>query len=181
MKMRVLIAVLALVATPVIASVAQDRGSTPPASASVRQNCTHDKENAQRWQVGSHLGEKNADKNCESSGGTSGGGTSSTGTATISGFVFYDPQKTGVYTAGMAGILGVSVQLTGAGVSITQAAQWDGSFSIQQVLPAGTYQLCSVHSTMWTQSLPANNGCYTVTLGGTTWSVNNGLYFGLWF
>jgi hypothetical protein len=164
--MRVLIAVLALVATPVIASVAQGQGSTPPASN--RQNCAND----HRWQEGKHLGDKNADKQC-------GSVSSTTGAATISGFVFYDPQKTGVYTAGMAGILGVSVQLTGAGVSITQAANLDGSFSIQQVLPAGTYQLCSVHSTMWTQSLPANNGCYTVTLGGTTWSVS-GLYFGLW-
>jgi hypothetical protein len=166
--MRVLIAVLALVATPVIASVAQGQGSTPPASD--RQNCAND----HRWQEGKHLGDKNADKQC-------GSVSSTTGAATISGFVFYDPQKTGVYTLGMAGILGVSVQLTGAGVSITQVANWDGSFSIQQVLPAGTYQLCSVHSTMWTQSLPANNGCYTVTLGGTTWSVNSGLYFGLWF
>lgn len=166
--MRVLIAVLALVATPVIASVAQGQGSTSPASD--RQNCAND----HRWQEGKHLGDKNADKQC-------GSVSSTTGAATISGFVFYDPQKTGVYTLGMAGILGVSVQLTGAGVSITQVANWDGSFSIQQVLPAGTYQLCSVHSTMWTQSLPANNGCYTVTLGGTTWSVTSGLYFGLWF
>jgi hypothetical protein len=166
--MRVLIAVLALVATPVIASVAQGQGSTSPASD--RQNCAND----HRWQEGKHLGDKNADKQC-------GSVSSTTGAATISGFVFWDPQKTGVYTAGMAGILGVSVQLTGAGVSITQVANWDGSFSIQQVLPAGTYQLCSVHSTMWTQSLPANNGCYTVTLGGTSWSVNSGLYFGLWF
>jgi hypothetical protein len=166
--MRVLIAVLALVATPVIASVAQGQGSTSPASD--RQNCAND----HRWQEGKHLGDKNADKQC-------GSVSSTTGAATISGFVFYDPQKTGVYTLGMAGILGVSVQLTGAGVSITQVANWDGSFSIQQVLPAGTYQLCSVHSTMWTQSLPANNGCYTVTLGGTAWSVTSGLYFGLWF
>jgi hypothetical protein len=165
--MRVLIAVLALFATPVIASVAQGQGSTPPASD--RQNCAND----HRWQEGKHLGDKNADKQC-------GSVSSTTGAATITGFVFYDPQKTGVYTAGMAGIVGVSVQLTGAGVSITQVANWDGSFSIQQVLPAGTYQLCSVHSTMWTQSLPANNGCYTVTLGGTTWSVTSGLYFGLW-
>src|SRR5258708_32642882 len=174
MKMRVLIAVLALVATPVIASVAQAQGSTPPAS--VRQNCAND----HRWQEGNHLGGKNAGKQgCDPAGGTTGSGP--TGAATISGFVFYDPQKTGVYTAGMAGILGVSVQLTGTGVSITQVANWDGSFSILQVLPAGTYQLCSVHSTMWTQSLPANNGFYTVTLGGTTWSVTSGLYFGLWF
>jgi hypothetical protein len=161
--MRVLIAVLALVATPFIASVAQNR-----------ENCEKDAANSHRWQEGQHLGSKNDDKQC-------GSVSSTTGAATISGFVFYDPQKTGVYTAGMAGILGVSVQLTGAGVSITQGAMVDGSFSIQQVLPAGTYQLCSVHSTMWTQSLPANNGCYTVTLGGTTWSVTSGLYFGLWF
>jgi hypothetical protein len=177
--MRVLIAVLALVATPVIASVAQDRGSTPPASASVRQNCAHDKENAQRWQLGSHLGDKNADKNCESSGGTSGGGTSSTGTATISGFVFYDPNKTGVWYAGASGIFGASLQLTGP-ANVTQPANFDGSFTIQGLLPAGTYQLCDVHSTALIQTLPANNGCYTVTLGGTVWTVSN-LYFGLAF
>jgi hypothetical protein len=66
--MRVLIAVLALVATPVIASVAQAQGSTPPAS--VRQNCAND----HRWQEGNHLGDKNASKQgCDPSGGGTGG------------------------------------------------------------------------------------------------------------
>lgn len=160
--MRVLIAVLALVATPFIASVAQNR-----------ENCEKDAENSHRWQKGSHLGDKNDDKQC--------GSVSSSGAATISGFVFFDMFRTGVYSAGAPGVFGASVQLTGAGVSLTQPAMFDGSFSIQQVLPAGTYQLCDVHSTALTQTVPANNGCYTVTLGGTAgWTVGP-LYFGLAF
>ncbi len=85
------------------------------------------------------------------------------------------------FSLGAPGVFGASVQLTGAGVSLTQPAMFDGSFSIQQVLPAGTYLLCDLHSTALTQTLPANNGCYTVTLGGTAgWTVS-GLYFGLAF
>ncbi len=167
--MRVLIAVLALVATPFIASVAQDR-----------EDCEKDAENSHRWQEGRHLGDKegrhlgdkNDDKQC--------GSVSTSGAATISGFVFYDPNRTGVFSAGVAGIFGASVQLTGTGVSLTQPANFDGSFLIQQTLPAGTYQLCDLHSSFMIQTLPANNGCYTVTLGGTVWTVSN-LYFGLTF
>jgi len=152
--------VLALVATPFIASVAQNR-----------ENCEKDAENSHRWQEGRHRGDKNDDKQCDP--------VSSTAVATISGFVFFDMNKTGVWYAGAPGIFGASVQLSGP-VNVTQTVMFDGSFTIQGLLPAGTYQLCDVHSSVMIQTLPANNGCYSVTLGGTVWAVSN-LNFGLAF
>src|SRR5713226_3369429 len=101
MKMRVLIAVLALVAAPVIASVAQGQGSTPPAS--VRQNCAND----HRWQEGNHVGDKNAGKQgCDPAGGSTG----STGTITVT--VFFGT----VWYAGAPGVLGASVTISGPGI-----------------------------------------------------------------
>src|SRR5260370_5033144 len=169
MKMRVLIAVLALVATPFIASVAQDRGSTPPASGENRgvrhsdarsgdrdadaENCEKDAENSHRWQNGQHLGEKNDDEQCGSTGGT--GGTS--GVGTISGLVFYDPARTGVWSAGLGSISGWSISISGP-VSQTQPISFSGTFSF--TVPAGTYTVCELQPSFLTQTLPAVGGVY---------------------
>jgi hypothetical protein len=162
--MRVLIAVLALVATPVIASVAQGQGSTPPAS--VRQNCAND----HRWQEGNHVGDKNAGKQgCDPASGTTGSGT-------IGGFVFYDMNKTGTYVPGGPGIAGWVLQITGP-VTLTTTSDMLGNYAFPPV-PAGTYTLCQAKVSSWTQSLPANNGCYTVVL--TAGAVLNTYYFGFW-
>jgi hypothetical protein len=166
--MRVLIAVLALVGTPVIASVAQGQTSTPPASD--RQNCAND----HRWQLGNHLGDKNADKQCGSTSGTGGTGSTS-GVGTISGLVFYDATRSGVWSVSAAGVTGWSIQLTGP-VSQTTPVDFLGNFSFVGV-PAGTYTVCQLQPSYFIQTLPANNGCYTVTLvaGG----VVSNLYFGV--
>jgi hypothetical protein len=166
--MRVLITVLALVATPVVASVAQGQGSTPPASD--RQNCAND----HRWQEGKHLGDKNADKQCGSTAGTGGtGGT--TGVGTISGLAFYDATRSGVWSVGLAGVTGWSIQLSGP-VSVTTPLDFSGNFAFAGV-PAGTYTVCQLQPSYFIQTLPASNGCYTVTLvaGG----VVSNLYFGV--
>jgi hypothetical protein len=182
--MRVLIAVLALVATPFIASVAQDRGSTPPASGddrSVRhsdarsgdkdadaENCEKDAENSHRWHEGRHKGDKNDDKQCASSGtGGSGGAL-----GVISGMVFYGT----VWSSTAPGVLSGTVQITGP-VSVSKSADVTGNFSFPG-LPAGTYTVCAVPSTFFHQTLPLNNACYTVTLGGTVWAAGP-LYFGV--
>jgi hypothetical protein len=187
MKMRVLIAVLALVAMPFIASVAQDRGSTPPASGDRRgvrhsdarsgdkdadaENCEKDAENSHRWQNGQHLGDKNDDKQCGSTGGT--GGTS--GVGTISGLVFYDAARSGVWSAGLGAVYGFSISISGP-VSQTQPLTFSGTFSFTGV-PAGTYTVCELQPSYFTQTLPAGGGCYTVNLvaGG----VVSNLYFGV--
>jgi len=163
--MRVLIAVLALVATPVIASVAQGQGSPPPAS--VRQNCAND----HRWQEGNHLGEKNAGKQgCDPAGGSTGG------LGTIGGLVFYDISKTGVWSANDPSIAGWALQLSGP-VTLTTVSDMLGNYTFPPV-PAGTYTLCQAQVSIWTQSLPANNGCYTVVLAAG--AVLNTYYFGFW-
>lgn len=166
--MRVLIAVLALVAMPVIASVAQAQSSTPPASD--RQNCATD----HRWQAGNHLGDKNAAKQGCSTGGTGGGGTG--GVGTIGGLVFYDMAKTGVWVSADPGIFGWILQISGP---VTQTATTDfmGNYSFPNV-PAGTYTLCQAKVSTWTQSLPTSNGCYTVVL--TAGAALNTYYFGFW-
>jgi hypothetical protein len=192
MKMRVLIAVLALVATPVIASVAQDRGSTPPASGDNRgvrhsdarsgdkdadaENCEKDAENSHRWQEGRHLGDKNDDKQCGGSTGGTGGTGGTNGVGTISGLVFYDMYKTGVWVAGDPGIAGWTIQLSGP-VTLTATSDFLGNYAFTGV-PAGTYTLCQAKVSVWTQSLPASNGCYTVVLAGG--AVLNTYYFGFW-
>jgi hypothetical protein len=159
--MRVLIAVLALVATPVIASVAQAQGSTPPASE--RQNCAND----HRWQEGNHLGDKNASKQgCDPSGGGTGG------IGTISGMVFFGT----VWSPTAPGVLSGTVNVTGP-VTVSQPALMTGNFSFTG-LPAGTYTVCAAPSSFFHQTLPSNNGCYTVTLGGTQWAAGP-LYFGV--
>lgn len=184
--MRVLIAVLALVATPVVASVALGQSSTPGSGENrgVRhsdarsgdkdadaEECENDKENSHRWQQGKHLGDKNDDKQCASSG--TGGTSGSLGT--ISGFVFFGT----VYTAGAPGVVGGSVQLKSLSGAVVQTAvpTFTGSFAFNPA-PAGQYLVCDVPPVMFFQTLPANNGCYPVTLGGTLWAAGN-LYFGL--
>ena len=163
--MRVLIAVLALVATPVIASVAQAQGSTPPAS--VRQNCAND----HRWQEGNHLGDKNASKQgCDPSGG----GTS--GFGTISGLVFYDISGSGVWSLGAPSVAGWSIQLSGPVSLTTPIDPFSGNFTFSGV-PAGTYTVCELQPSYWIQTLPANNGCYPVTLVGG--GVVSNVYFGV--
>jgi hypothetical protein len=162
MKMRVLIAVLALVATPVIASVAQGQGSTPPASD--RQNCAND----HRWLAGKHLGDKNADKQCGSTGSASGVGT-------ISGLAFYDATRSGVWSVGATAVMGWSVQISGP-VSQSTPIDFLGNFSFTGV-PAGTYTVCELQPSYFIQTLPANGGCYTVTLAGG--GVVSNLYFGV--
>jgi len=148
--MRVLIAVLALVATPVIASVAQAQGSTPPAS--VRQNCAND----HRWQEGNHLGDKNASKQgCDPSGGGTGG------TGVISGFVYIDFFNTGTFAAGDPGVAGWPITLTGP-VSATTSTDGLGNYSLPPVPVGGPYTVCQ--SGPWVQTFPANNACYTVTV-----------------
>lgn len=162
--MRVLIAVLALVATPVIASVAQAQGSTPPAS--VRQNCAND----HRWQEGNHLGDKNASKQgCDPSGGTGGSGV-----GTVSGLVFIDFFGTGVWSSVDPGIAGWAIQLTGA-VTLATSSDMLGNYSFTGV-PAGSYTLCQVQPTTWRQTLPSS-GCYSIAVvaGG----VVSGQDFGL--
>jgi hypothetical protein len=188
--MRVLIAVLALVATPVIASVAQDRGSTPPASGENRgvrhsdarsgdkdadtEECENDKENSHRWQEGLHKGDKKDDKQCGSSGTGGTGGTGSVGTTgSITGMVFYGT----AWSPTAAGVLSGTIQLTGGPVTVSKPAELSGNFSFTG-LAAGTYTVCAVPSSFFHQMLPLNNGCYTVTLGGTQWAAGP-LYFGV--
>ncbi len=135
----------------------------------MRQNCAND----HRWQEGNHLGDKNASKQgCDPSGG----GTS--GFGTISGVVFYDMNKTGVYVAGGPGVAGWAVHLSGP-VTRDTTADMFGNFTFPND-PAGNYTVCQgqLFTTPWVQSLPANNGCYTVALvaGG----VSNTNYFGFY-
>lgn len=192
--MRVLIAVLALVATPVIASVALGQSSTPGSGENrgVRhsdarsgdkdadtEECENDKENSHRWHEGLHKGDKNDDKQCASVGTGGTGGTGSTGSSlgTINGFVFFGS----VYTAGAPGVLGGSVQLKSLSGTVLQStvATFTGSFSFNNSVPAGSYLVCDVPPIMFYQVLPATNGCYPVTIGGTVWVWPNTLYFGL--
>jgi hypothetical protein len=159
---------LALVATPVIASVAQGQGSTPPASD--RQNCAND----HRWLEGKHLGEKNAEKPCGSTAGTGGTGSAS-GVGTISGLVFYDPTRSGVWSVGAIAIMGWSIQISGP-VSQSTPIDFLGNFSFTGV-PAGTYTVCELQPSFFIQTLPANGACYTRTLVGG--GVVSNLYFGV--
>jgi hypothetical protein len=177
--MRMLIAVLALVATPVIASVAQDRGSTPPSGdnrgvrhSDVRsgdkddaEECEKDAENSHRWQQGRHLGDKNDDKQCSSTGSTSGtGGTGATGgtpaVGSIGGFVFLDMAGTGVWAPSDPTVAGWAIQLTGP-VTLSATSDMLGNYLFANV-PAGTYSLCQVQPTTWLQTFPT--GCYSVVL-----------------
>jgi hypothetical protein len=165
--MRVLIAVLSLVATPLIASVAQDRGSTPASGENrgVRhsdarsgdkddaEECEKDAENSHRWQQGRHLGDKNDDKQCSSTGGTPTVGT-------IGGFVFIDMAGTGAWAPSDPTVAGWAIQLTGP-VTLSATTDMLGNYLFASV-PAGTYSLCQVQPTTWLQTFPT--GCYSVVL-----------------
>jgi hypothetical protein len=94
------------------------------------------------------------------------------GVGTITGMVFFGT----VWSPTAPGVLGGSVQLTGT-VSQTITADFTGHFTFTG-LPAGTYSVCLVPPTFLHQTFPANNGCYTATLGGTVFAVS-GLNFGV--
>jgi hypothetical protein len=164
--MRVLIAVLALVATPFIASVAQDRENRDVRHSDARsgdkdadrENCEKDAENSHRWQNGRHKGEKNDDKQCDPPAGGTGGTGGTTTMGVISGLVYVDVFGT------TAPVFGWQLALTGPGVNMTASSDALGNYAFPPVPVGGPYTLCQSQVTTWVQVFPANNACYTITV-----------------
>jgi SdrD B-like protein len=131
--MRVLMVLIALVATPFLTSVAQ--GS--PSAGKGGGECK-----AKHANNGKHLGWRNGqhdDCNAPALGG-------------ISGTVFYDLSYDGLHDADEAGLANWNVMLSGP-VNATAVTDAAGNYSFTG-LPAGTYTVCESQRFAWMQTGP---------------------------
>lgn len=189
--MRVLIAVFALVATPFIASVAQERGQ------SGHRGDVHE---VRRSSVKGQKGQKahhDDGANCEAEGNQQGenegcgdpppspilpptplGGGK---LAEIHGMVWHDVAASGIMVAG-AGVANWDVLLGGA-ASKSMLTDATGNYAFVG-LSAGTYNVCETTRFAWIQTFPTSGGSCTTGFGYTVslaaGQVVTGLNFGNW-
>jgi hypothetical protein len=96
------------------------------------------------------------------------------GTATLSGFVYLDSNKSATRDSGESGISGITITLTGFdtngnAVNLTAVSGSDGSYSFTN-LAAGTYQLTEQLPSLYykgTNAVGSVNGSADGTLVGT--------------
>jgi hypothetical protein len=87
--------------------------------------------------------------------------------ATKGGVKFEDVNGNGTKDAGDNGLSGWTINLTGTdgmgnAVSKTTTTDVNGNYSFS--VPPGTYKVCEVLKTGWTQTYPTGDGCHYVTL-----------------
>jgi len=97
-------------------------------------------------------------------------------TGTISGTKFLDANGNGVLDAGEGGVPGVTITLSGGGLTRTIATGADGSFSFTGV-PFGTYTLSETVPPGFQQTAPPSPGTISATLDFGHQTVS-GLAFG---
>jgi len=90
-----------------------------------------------------------------------------TGVTTVTGFLFFDLNKNGSFDPDEVGISGFNVQITGNGITQTVMTNGDGSYSFTG-LSAGSYTICALPPSGWSQTGPASGGtCANGTIGIT--------------
>ena len=164
--MRVTLVALALITTPFVASLSQDRTKSKEAPASAQQKGQHeDEEKCAVSEGGSKQGENKGEANKEKKGekrkssGARGEQQGQheddqpckstqpppppppAGLAQIRGMVFSDVNGNGKPDLGEPGLVGVTLLLTGA-ASATATTDATGAY-IFTGLPIGTYKLCA--------------------------------------
>jgi hypothetical protein len=170
--MRVPILVLALVATPFVASLSQDRGKVSPSakleasakkadvkSDDVQQQGQHEdekcekgkKEKGQHNQKGQH---EDAAASCASTPPAPAPLPPPVGVAEIHGTVYYDKARAGLMGPYDPGLAGWTVTLSGP-VSATTTTDGLGAYAFT-ALPVGTYTVCEVRQVGWIQTAPVS-------------------------
>jgi SdrD B-like domain len=148
--MRVSMLVVALIATPLFASVSQAQGKSDAAHANNRYKVCEmlSKKNA-------HADKANANSDhrvpmkCTNKPGDP---PSATGNVSIYGMAFTDVNGNGYFDGGDIALVGQVVQLSGP-VSATATSMADGSYSFTS-LPVGSYTVCAAAGK--TQSAPTD-------------------------
>jgi hypothetical protein len=187
--MRVLIAVFALVATPFIASVAQERDQSGHRGGDVHA-VRHAGVKGQKGQKAHH----DDGANCEAEGNQQGENEGCgdppptpilppppTKLAEIHGLVWHDVAASGIWTPG-AGIVNWLIMLNGAAAQTT-LTDATGNYAFVG-LSAGTYNVCETTRFAWIQTFPTSGGSCTTGFGYTVslaaGQVVTGLNFGDW-
>ncbi len=83
----------------------------------------------------------------------------------IQGMKFADWDCDGVKDPGEPGLGGWTIKLTSANGGSGQTVVTDADGNYCFFVKPGTYVICEDQQTGWTQTLPADDGCYTVVIG----------------
>jgi hypothetical protein len=189
--MRVLIAVFALVATPFIASVAQERGGSGHRGSGDVHAVRQAGVKAPKGQKAQH----DDGANCEGDGNYQGANEGcgdpppptpilppvATKFAEIHGLVWHDVAASGIATPS-AGIANWLLMLNGAAAQTT-LTDATGNYAFVG-LSAGTYNVCETTRFAWIQTYPTSGGScaggfgYTISLAAG--QVVTGINFGNW-
>lgn len=188
--MRVPILVLALVATPFVASLSQDRAKTAPNAKSVASVKKSDVQSSDVQQQGQHSDDKcekgkkdksNRGQSQNNQKGQHEDGAEScasaptppppvpaVGIAQIHGTVFNDADKDGVMAWYEYGLPGWTVTVTGT-VTATTTTDGLGAYAFT-ALPVGTYTVCATPQVSWIGSVPVSGP--TCPGGGIGWTLD---------
>jgi hypothetical protein len=178
--------VLALVATPFVASLSQTRGKAAPKSEAsakkspdVQQQGQHDDEKCEKGksQQGQH---EDGEKSCATTPAPAPAPAPppvAAGIAEIHGTVFYDQDKNGLMGTYEPRLAGWTVTLSGP-VSATTTSDVTGAYAFT-ALPVGTYTVCEVVQAGWTQTAPKSGAACP---GGIGWLLDVPANMpGLWY